>query len=84
MRGCAYQTNKNLEAKSRLNRLDHYKHICVYQDKIRWQRQYEVYVRLLVRSLGLHKLCVRGYRVCKKDNQQTTSKHEPCARSKSG
>ena len=59
-----------MEAKSRLNGLDHYKHIRIYQDKPRWQRQHEANVRLLVRSIGSHKLFVRGDRVCEKGDQQ--------------
>ena len=62
-----------MEAMSRLNGLDHYnfyKHIRIYQDKPRWQRQHEANVRLLVRSIGSHKLFVRGDRVCEKGDQQ--------------
>ena len=48
--------------KDRLNCLDHYKHIRIHQAVARWQLQHEISVRLLVRSLGSHKLFVRSDR----------------------
>ena len=61
---------KILEAKSRLNGLEHFKHIRIYHDKPQWQRQHEANVRLLVRSMGNHKLYVKGNRICERGNQR--------------
>ena len=55
---------KIMEAKSKLNTFEHFKHIRIFHDKPRWQRQHEANVRLLVKSLGTNKLFVRGNRVC--------------------
>ena len=59
-----------MEAKSKLNTTEHFKHIRIYQDKPLWQRQHEANIRVLVKSLGSHKLFVRGSRVCERGNHQ--------------
>ena len=61
---------KIMEAKSKLNASEHFRHIRIYPDKPRWQRQHEANVRLLVKSLGTHKLFIRGNRVCERENHQ--------------
>ena len=61
---------KIMEAKSKLNTSEHFRHIRIYPDKPRWQRQHEANVRLLVKSLGTHKLFIRGNRVCERENHQ--------------
>ena len=58
-----------MEAKSKLNTLEHFKHIRIYPDKPRWQRQ-QANVRSLVKSMGTNKLFIRGGRVCERGNQQ--------------
>ena len=42
----------------------------IIADKPRWQRQHETNVRLLVKSLGTHKLFIRGNRVCEREHHQ--------------
>ena len=59
-----------MEAKSKLNTLEHFKHIRIYPNKPRWQRQQEANVRFLVKSMGTNKLFMRGGRVCERGNQQ--------------
>ena len=49
---------------------EHFRHIRIYPDEPQWQRQYEANVRLLVKSLGAHKLFIRGNRVCERENHQ--------------
>ena len=61
---------KIMEAKSKLNTFKHFKHIRIFHDKPRWQRQHEANVRLLVKSLGTNKLFIRGSRVCERGNQR--------------
>ena len=61
---------KIMEAKSKLNASEHFRHIHIYPDKPRWQRQHEANVRLLVKSLGTHKLFIRGNRVCERKHHQ--------------
>ena len=58
------------EAKSKLNTFEHFKHIRIFHDKPRWQWQNEANVRLLVKSLGTHKLFVRENRVCARGDQR--------------
>ena len=61
---------KIMEAKSKLNTFEHFKHIRIFHEKPRWQRQHEANVRLLVKSLGTNKLFVRGNRVCARGDQR--------------
>ena len=57
-------------AKSKLNTTEHFKHIRIYQVKPLWQRQHEANIRVLVKSLGTHKLFVKGSHVCERGNHQ--------------
>ena len=61
---------KIIEAKSKLNTFEQFKHIRIFHDKPRWQRQHKANVRLIVKSLGTNKLFIRGSRVCERGNQR--------------
>ena len=61
----AESENENIEEK-----VNNFKHIRIFHEKPRWQRQHEANVRLLVKSLGTNKLFVRGNRVCARGDQR--------------
>ena len=58
-----------MEAKSKLNNLEHFRHIHIYHDKPKWQRQQEGNFRILVKSLVPNRLFLKGNRICEKDQQ---------------
>ena len=60
---------KIMEAKSKLNNLEHFRHIHIYHDKPKWQRQQEANFRILVKSLVPNRLFLKGNRICEKDQQ---------------
>lgn len=57
-----------MDAKCSLRDSVHNKHVSIFHDKPKWQRQHESNVRLVVKTLGTHKLFLKGNRVCVQNN----------------
>ena len=60
----AEDTKQVMAAKSKLRDAEHYNHVNIAHDKLKWQRQHESNMRLIVKTLGTNRLFVRGSRVC--------------------
>ena len=58
-----------MEAKSLLRDSAHFRHICIFPDKPKWQRVHKANIRLLVNTLGTDKIFAKSNRIRLKDDE---------------